>query len=423
MNTSPNTKNYNLLLVDDDTDHAKLISKMLDTAHHPYTLEIATEYDDAIEKIGRNEHAAYLVSVDFNEDKGLEVIWEISGRGCKGPALLISKDDSYEREEEAINLGAMVFLTWSQLQARFLERMIRHAIDRKRQEDNIRNEQEDLIGRMMDIQDTRDRFEAQSAEYVELAEELAIAQVELQKAMDDVTQKNQQLEQLNMEKNRFFSIISHDLRSPFTSLLGFTGIIAAGAGTLKPEQVVDYAVSINESAKRVFALLENLLEWARLQMDQIASEPKELNIDGIVARTVGVLGPVGADKGVAVTAEVPGDLHCFADEHMIDTVIRNLVNNAIKFTPDGGSVTVSGHVEDDRCIITITDTGVGLTPEQIDNLFILGDQNSTPGTKGERGTGLGLLLCRDLLEKNGGTVSVTSEPGKGSTFSVNLPRQ
>jgi len=187
--------------------------------------------------------------------------------------------------------------------------------------------------------------------------------------------------------------------------------------------VISFSANIDESAKRVFALLENLLEWARLQMDQISSDPKLLDIKAIVARTVGVLGPVGADKGVKVISTISDGLQCFADEHMIDTIIRNLTSNAIKFTPEGGSVTVSGHIDDDTCGIIVTDTGVGLTPGQIDKLFNLGDKNSTPGTKGEKGTGLGLLLCRDLLEKNSGTISVTSEPGQGSAFTVKLPRK
>jgi len=422
MNTPTQTNTYRILLIDDDDDRIKLIGTLLEPAHHQHVVEVASDYNEAIEKIGGNDHAAYLVSSDFSGQRGLEVIWEISGRGCKGPALLISQEDSYEKEDEAFNLGAMVFLTWDQLQSRFLERMIRHAIDRKRQEDNIRNEQEGLIGRMMDIQDTRDRFEAQSAEYVEMAEELASAQAELQRALDEVTESKQELEQLNLEKDRFFSIISHDLRSPFTSLLGYTGLIAERADKLSPEQIVDYASNINESAKRVFALLENLLEWARLQMDQIASEPKSLDIGAIVERTVRVLGPVGEDKGVTVSANIPDGLACFADEHMIDTVVRNLVNNAIKFTPEGGAVTVAGRRHGDRCELSVTDTGVGLAPDRIDKLFSLGDQNSTTGTKGEKGTGLGLLLCRDLLDKNKGTITVTSEPGKGSTFTIYLPQ-
>ncbi len=421
MNEIATLKTYKILLVDDDAGHSKLVEKMLETAQHNYIIETASDFDGAVKKIIEDGHAIYLVSADFCHERGLEIIWEISGRGCKGPAMLLSEEDSYEKEEEAINLGAMVFLTWDHLQPRFLERMIRHAIERKRQEDVIRNEQEDLINRMMDIQDTRDRFEAQSAEYVELADELAISQLELQKAMDEVTESKQQLEQLNLEKDRFFSIIAHDLRSPFTSLLGLTGLIAAGAGKMKPQQINDYAISINQSAKRVFALLENLLEWARLQMDQITSEPTTLEIHAIVADTVGVLGPVGEDKEVKVSAEIPHGLSCFADKHMIDTVIRNLVNNAIKFTPAGGSVTISGRIDGDDCEISVTDTGVGLAPDQIDNLFKLGDQNSTTGTRGEKGTGLGLLLCRDFIDKSKGSISVTSEPGNGSTFTVRLP--
>jgi len=271
------------------------------------------------------------------------------------------------------------------------------------------------------LQDSRERFEAQSVEYIEMAEELSLAQDELKKALKDVTEREQELQKLNQEKNRFFSIIAHDLRSPFTSLLGYTGMIAMAADKLSPEQIVEYSANIDESAKRVFGLLENLLEWARLQMDQIASEPLIIRMAAIAQRTVDVLGPVGDDKGVAVSSDIGDDITAFADEHMIDTVIRNLTSNAIKFTAAPGTVTIAGENTGDQCQISITDSGVGMTPGQIDTLFSIGDANSTKGTGGEGGTGLGLLLCKDLLEKNNGSIEVTSTPGEGSTFTITLP--
>ncbi|MHA1597090.1 MAG: ATP-binding response regulator [Alphaproteobacteria bacterium] len=415
-------KTRRILLVDDDAAHAALVEGLLDEALGDYVLDIAVDFDDAIGRLKENIHDVFLVNETFEEDRGLEVVWDITGRGCKGPVLLVSPEDSYEREAEAVNLGAMVFLVWDQLQqSRFLERMINHAIERKHHEDAIRDDQEGLIRRMMDLQDSRERFEAQSVEYIEMAEELSLAQTELKKALKEVTERETELQKLNQEKNRFFSIIAHDLRSPFTSLLGYTGMIAMGVDKMTSQQIVDYAGNIDASAKRVFGLLENLLEWARLQMDQIASEPKSLDIAAIAQRTVNVLGPVGADKDVAVSCDIGPGLTAFADEHMIDTVIRNLTSNAIKFTSAPGTVAIGGEIVDDRCRIRVTDSGVGMTPKQIKNLFSLGDANSTTGTGGEVGTGLGLLLCRDLLEKNAGEITASSTLGEGSTFIVTLP--
>ena len=410
-----------ILLVEDIPEKLSKFDLLIDPRSESFELVVAKSYDQAMEEVKHNGHDAYLVSKEFADDRGLEIVWEISGRGCKGPALLIANEDNQEHESEAVNLGAMIYLVQDQLNARFLERMIRHAIERKRYEDNIRNDQEGLIQRMMDLQDSSERFEAQSAEYVEMAEELAIAQGELQTALDEVTQSKQELEKLNQEKDRFFSIIAHDLRSPFTSLLGYTGMIAMGADKMPPEKFVESAAVINESANRLYALLENLLEWARLQMDQIPSEPSNLEIRQLVGNTVAILGPVGADKGVEVENLVANDLRAFADAHMIETVIRNLTGNSIKFTGTGGSVSIDGRETDGKCNILITDTGVGMTPDQLDKMFTIGDKNSTKGTDGEAGTGLGLLLCKDLLDKCKGSISVKSEPGKGTTFTITLP--
>ncbi|MBT4935058.1 MAG: hypothetical protein HOL66_13985 [Rhodospirillaceae bacterium] len=410
-----------ILLVEDDPDRRARIEDLISSITDTFELEVIVSYEEVLKEIGLNNHDAYLVSKEFSDNRGLEIIWEISGQGCRGPALVLANDDDPELESEAVNLGAMIYLVRDQLSSRFLERMIRHAIDRKRYEDNIRDNQEDLIKRMMDLQDSSERFEAQSVEYVQMAEDLAIAQGELEAALADVTQSKQELETLNQEKDRFFSIIAHDLKSPFTSLLGYTGMIAMAADKMTPEKIVESAVNINESANRLFALLENLLEWARLQMDQIPSEPVILEVHELVGKTVDVLGPVGADKNVRVESKVNADVHAFADTHMVDTVIRNLTSNAIKFTAAEGTVTIDGRNQDGVCEISVSDTGVGMTPEQVDKLFSIGDKNSTKGTGGESGTGLGLLLCKDLLEKCNGSMVVQSKPGKGSTFTITLP--
>lgn len=411
----------NILLVEDNPDHRVKIEKAMLSIADAFALEVVSTYDEAIKAISGKTHDAFLVSKEFADNRGLEVVWEISGLGCKAPALVLATDDDAEQESEAINLGAIIYLIHDQLSPRFLARMIRHAIDRKRYEDNIRSNQEDLIKRMMDLQDSSERFEAQSTEYIHMAEDLAVIQGELETALAEVTSSKKELETLNREKDRFFSIIAHDLRSPFTSLLGYTSMIAMAADKMTPEKIVKSAVNINESANRLFALLENLLEWARLQMDQIPSEPDTLQMNALVGNTVDVLGPVGADKGVSVINNVADNVTAFADAHMVDTIIRNLTSNAIKFTEAKGSVTIDGRNTGEVCEISVSDTGVGMTPDQIDKLFSIGDKNSTRGTGGEPGTGLGLLLCKDLLEKCNGSIVVKSEPGKGSAFTVSLP--
>lgn len=205
--------------------------------------------------------------------------------------------------------------------------------------------------------------------------------------------------------------------------MGFTALLEQRAELLTPEKVKDYAETINASANRVFKLLENLLEWSRLQMDRIEFTPGTFKMSDMTIKTLDVLGPVAAEKSIQLI-DSDGAPNVYADPHMVDAVIRNLVNNAIKFTPEGGTITVAYETTQmGNARINISDTGVGMTEETLNKLFNLADNVTTAGTDGEKGTGLGLLLCKELVERNGGKLYVTSELGKGSTFSFTLPMQ
>lgn len=412
---------FKVLLVEDNLERCKEIEGYLHSAGSEFDVAAAHTFDQALEALSTDGFDAYLVSRDLPNDMGLEIVSETSSRGLKGPALVLASEEDHQEESDAVHLGAMIYLHRDHLNERLLDRMIRHAIERKRFEDKIKHDKEGLTQRVFDLQDTSERYEAQSAQYVQMAEDLAVVQAELRTALDEVTASKQELEKLNMEKDRFFSIISHDLRSPFTALLGYTGMMAMAADKMPKDKFIENAAVVNESALRVYALLENLLEWARLQMDKIPSEPKKLEMHDLVRKTVEVLGPVGADKGVEVLNKTPEGLYAFADEHMISTVIRNLINNAIKFTPEGGSVAVKVQEKDGACEIQIVDTGVGMTPEQMEKMFSIGEKNSTKGTSGEPGTGLGLLLCKDFLDQSNGSIEIDSTPGEGSVFTITLP--
>ncbi len=251
----------------------------------------------------------------------------------------------------------------------------------------------------------------------EVLEEQATNLATLAEQYDDT---RRELEILNQEKNKFFSIIAHDLKSPFTALLGFAELLVMKGDQLPPDMVKQYATAIDRSGRKVFDLLENLLDWARIQMDKIAFEPGPHDLQFLIHKTTELMSGVVAGKGVTFTANVP-PLTVFADADMVDTIVRNLVQNAIKFTPEGGEVTVAAENHGENIAITVSDTGVGMPPDRVVNLFSLDKQISTTGTGGEPGTGLGLLLCKDLVEKNGGTLEVESEIGKGSAFRFFLP--
>lgn len=329
--------------------------------------------------------------------------------GVRIPIVVLMDLVSRHTEDDFLSAGALAAMPWDGSQDAMLRNLVRLTVTLRSTEENLRSSNDRLVQEMLTIQDERERAESMNAQYVELAENYALAKEELEK--------------LNQEKNKFFSIIAHDLRSPFTSLMGFTALLEQRAELLTPEKVKDYAETINASANRVFKLLENLLEWSRLQMDRIEFTPGTFKMSDMTIKTLDVLGPVAAEKSIQLI-DSDGAPNVYADPHMVDAVIRNLVNNAIKFTPEGGTITVAYETTQmGNARINISDTGVGMTEETLNKLFNLADNVTTAGTDGEKGTGLGLLLCKELVERNGGKLYVTSELGKGSTFSFTLPMQ
>ncbi len=237
----------------------------------------------------------------------------------------------------------------------------------------------------------------------------------------DLEGRNRDLEALNQQKDRFFSIIAHDLRSPFNALLGLTSLLDDSFDSFGPQEAREFISGINETANKLYALVENLLKWSRLQMNAVEFEPQVLDLTEAVERTRALLDSAARNKGIALINAVPSQA-VWADGDMLDTVLRNLVTNAIKFTDRDGRVTISASsVRSGWCVVSVADTGVGITDADLANLFRLDRKVSAIGTSGERGTGLGLLLCKDLVERHGGQITVESRQGEGSSFRFSLP--
>jgi PAS domain S-box-containing protein len=235
-----------------------------------------------------------------------------------------------------------------------------------------------------------------------------------------IAAQRDELATLNREKDRFFSIIAHDLQSPFTALLGFSQMMTENAEALSKDKLVEYAANVNEAGNQIFELLQNLLSWSRLQMDGGNYEFEMVGLADAVDKCMALLAPVAADKGISLTTTVAEDhIHGHAD--MLQTVIRNIVANAIKFTPSGGAISLSSQRRDDLVRVSIADSGVGMTETQIAQVFSIDQKTSTAGTDGEQGTGLGLPLCKDMVERMGGTIGIESTPGGGTRFHFTLP--
>ena len=230
-----------------------------------------------------------------------------------------------------------------------------------------------------------------------------------------------QLKELNATKDKFFSIIAHDLKSPFSGILGFSEILKDEAPDLDKNSIADYAHLIHKSAKHTFELLENLLDWARMQQEKIPFEPKKFLISSMVDSEFEGLKNNANQKNIALINNIHENIILFADENMIGTVLRNLISNAIKFTPKNGKVQISAEIQAGQLEVSVSDTGMGMASDTIEKLFNLETSFTTRGTENEKGTGLGLLLCKEFIVKHSGKIGVNSERGKGSKFYFKIP--
>jgi two-component system sensor histidine kinase/response regulator len=230
-----------------------------------------------------------------------------------------------------------------------------------------------------------------------------------------------QLKELNSAKDKFFSIIAHDLKSPFQSLLGSSELLAKELGSLSQEEIISFSRGLYDSLKNLYDLLENLLNWSMMQRNMIENKPVNLNLKQIVNTVAEITNQSISKKSLSFFNNVDEGAFAYADSLMINSVIQNLIINAIKFTPKRGSITISSCIKDNFVHVTVQDTGVGIEPDKSSKLFDFNTLFTTVGTAGEKGTGLGLPLCKEFIERNGGKIRVESELGKGSKFTFTLP--
>jgi PAS domain S-box-containing protein len=244
---------------------------------------------------------------------------------------------------------------------------------------------------------------------------------EQKKAEKELRQNEARLKELNTTKDKLFSIIGHDLKGPLNNILGFSELIEEGYDNLTCEQVKKYNRLIYKLSKNVSELLENLLTWSRAQRDKLVYNPQNISLRFVVERCFGLLENHAENKQIKLVNEVPSDTLVFADEEMVTTVIRNLVSNAVKFTKSGGTITILAKNIDGAVITEVRDTGVGIPKERMKQLFKPDVNHSGVGTDGEKGTGLGLIICKDFVEKNEGEIWVNSTPDEGTSFYILLP--
>jgi PAS domain S-box-containing protein len=274
-------------------------------------------------------------------------------------------------------------------------------------------------------------------EMIELNEHLRISNefvetslFEKNSLIEELSATQEKLEKINSEKDKFFSIIAHDLKSPFSGFLGLTKIMAEDIQNLSMRDMQEFSKSMQDSATNLYKLLENLLEWARMKRGVTVFNPDTCMLPFMVKQVLDIQLEVAKQKQIEFINNVANDITVIADESMLNTVLRNLISNALKFTPRGGIIEVGATVQpsedlkrsEGSAVIYVKDSGIGMSADTKSNLFKLDAKVSRPGTEDEPSTGLGLILCKEFIEKHGGKIWVESEEGKGSTFYFSLPK-
>lgn len=271
-----------------------------------------------------------------------------------------------------------------------------------------------------DIESITEAFEAGGVDYVSKpfkgAELLARVKTHI-----TIKKQKEKLKELNATKDKFFSIIAHDLRSPFTGLLGFSELLIEESESSNPEDLKPYYKLLHQSAQQGFDLLTNLLEWSRTQSDSIQFKPQNFLVSDAIDESLLLLDNNLKKKKINIIQKHEEGIEIFADLNMLKTILRNLVSNAIKFTKEGGTITIKVIKETDKFLFSVEDNGVGMSEKTKNKLFRIDENISRKGTNNESGTGLGLIICKEFVQRHDGEIWVESEIDKGSQFYFTVP--
>lgn len=348
-------------------------------------------------------------------------------------AMLIIQDGKIifanKRMEE---LSKYTFEELSAKGRRWIEALI-HPQDIKRSMDNVRKA---LSGKKVSTtnvykiirKDGKERIMETKSSVVDYKGKPAMLVVAIDDTCRKIAEKKikeseKKLLEANAMKDRFFSIIAHDLKNPFNSIVGFANLLNEAYDNFTDKQRKEFIQNICDVSENTFKLLQNLLEWSQTQTDNIEFNPRMVDISKVIDEIISLLKSGLNSKNLDVTIKVPADTMVYADENMVKVIIRNLLTNAIKFSHEKGSIVISAKLEKNHVLFSIRDEGVGISKENLDMIFRIDQHYKTKGTNNEEGTGLGLILCKEFIEKNHGSIFVESIKGEGSNFSFTLPTQ
>lgn len=385
MDNPENTKMKDVILVvDDQPINLKVIASVLS---QEYSLSIANNGVNALKMLEKGLPSLILLDIMMPEMDGFEVCRQIKANEKTKdiPVIFLTAKTDIKDIIKGFDYGAVDYITKPFNTTEMKVRVINH----------------------LNLYHARNELK-------EMNQKLLLSQ-------DAVKKANHQLEQSNKEKDKFFSIIAHDLKSPFNGILGLSEMLLEEARDIGNESLVKYANLIHSSTQHTFELLKNLLEWARMQQGRIPFSPKSFLLNDLVNHEIKGLANVANQKNIELINGLREHVMLMADENMIRTVMRNLVANAIKFTPKNGKIKIDTQIVDNAMEVSVSDTGMGMSKETMNKLFKIETSFTKKGTENETGTGLGLILCKEFIEKHGGQIWVESKEGQGSIFTFSIP--
>lgn len=410
------SKRNTILVVDDQPQNIRLIGTLL---REHYNLLIADNGPKAIETARGKHPDLILLDIMMPDMSGFEVCETLKkDEGTREiPIIFLTAKTETEDILRAFEIGGVDYVTKPFNALEVLARIRTH-LEVKNSKDIIKQQYEELKQKNEQLSKAYNDLEHQ-------AQHLNKLYMQLIKNETFLRNTNEELKKLNEMKDKFFSIVSHDLRSPFAGILTMTDILQNHAEEFSKEELIDMLKSLNNSAQQTYKFIEDLLEWSRSQMGRIQMHIEKEDLSSIIAGTLLTLQQQADLKEITIENNVPIGTYAMFDNNMMATIIRNLISNAIKFTHNGGKITLKSEILEKNgqnfIRLSISDTGVGMNETQLANLFSIDKVQSTPGTAKEKGTGLGLIICKDFIEKMNGAISVESKINQGTTFYIDIP--
>lgn len=381
-----------ILVVDDNPRNLQLISTLL--AKSGYKVSAVNSGIKAIKFVREKKPDLILLDVMMPEMNGYETCNQIrlDPEAEEIPIIFLTAKSEIEDIITGFKQGAVDYITKPFKSEEVLIRLKTH----------------------LQLRASRAQLREKNAELEQLNKEL----IETRAIIKEDANR---LKALNAEKDRFFSIIAHDLRGPLSGTMGLAEVLAKDARNIPIDEIVEFSTALYTSTSDMYKLLLNLLEWARLQMGLVSYKPSDVNSLALIEEGLAMYEGMAKEKELNITRDGES-LTLYVDQNMIKSVIRNLISNAIKFTPHGGEILIRTYADgNEKGVIEVKDSGIGIPPDIQAKLFRLDENVSRNGTNGEESTGIGLLLSRDIAEKNKGKLSFESEEGKGSVFRIELP--